>query len=432
MPNNRQWALIFWVVAFIAWVLYRPDTRASTLSVLRAAVAPKILVSMSVLAAWVVGLVYLASQVGLWDADRVTDTVFWFVTAGLVLFGRFGNVSKERHFVRRAAFTTLEVSAVVEVLSEVVVLAFAAEFVLQPSLALLGALSVVAAQKQEHRQVKRLVDALVAGVSLGLLLFVVVSVITNWGSLDKADLLQQFMLPIWLTIGVLPYIYAVGLLSAYGLAFIRIDWKSQRGWWERTRAKLALMTSFHVKALEVGSFTGAWQLKLAAASSFGEGRRVVAEFRASQREAALEAEERQARLVRHAGVDGVDEQGRRLDRREFKETTTTLRWIATCQMGWYRNTDVCRYRADLLDFVLDGPLGERLPDQPLIHLHVSDDGRKWYAWRRTVSGWVFAIGAAGPPPDQWEYDGASPPTGFPGEDPVWGPGPFVGDASVNW
>ena len=42
------------------------------------------------------------------------------------------------------------------------------------------------------------------------------------------------------------------------------------------------------------------------------------------------------------------------------------------------------------------------------------------AWRRTIAGWCFAIGAAGPPPDQWLDDGPNPPRGFPGEDPEWG------------
>jgi hypothetical protein len=65
-------------------------------------------------------------------------------------------------------------------------------------------------------------------------------------------------------------------------------------------------------------------------------------------------------------------------------------------------------------------------------MRVSKDGQKWFAWRRTISGWVFAIGAAGPPPDQWEYDGADPPAGFPGEGPAWGTSAFGRDRNVNW
>lgn len=79
------------------------------------------------------------------------------------------------------------------------VLNLLAELIVQPLFALLGGLSVVAAQKHEHRQVKRTVDRMIAVASVALLLHVVVGLLSNWGSLDKADLLQQFVLPAWLT-----------------------------------------------------------------------------------------------------------------------------------------------------------------------------------------------------------------------------------------
>jgi hypothetical protein len=432
VPNNRQWAFILWVVVLLAWALTRPELRSSVRDVLRTAGSPKIVGPLVVLLGWVVGLVYLAARIGLWDSDRTADTAFWFVTAGLVLFGNFGKVSQERHFLRRGAFATLKFSAMVEVLAEVFVLNLVAEVILLPVLALLGGMSAVSALRQEHHQVKRLVDGVLSVGSICLLLYVVVSLVNNWGSVDKRDLFQQFALPVWLTVGVLPYIFIVGLLAAYELAFIRIDFKSEATWWSRTRAKLVLVSSVHVKASEIGAFSGPWQFKLASATTFREARRVVAEFRQAQLDAAREAQEEPARLARYAGVDGVDEEGRRLDRREFEETTEALRWIGTCQMGWYRNNNAGRYRRDLLDFVLDGYATHGLPDPPGVEMRVSEDGQKWFAWRRTASGWVFAIGAAGPPPDQWEYDGAKPPTGFPGDDPAWGRAAFGQDANVNW
>ena len=65
-------------------------------------------------------------------------------------------------------------------------------------------------------------------------------------------------------------------------------------------------------------------------------------------------------------------------------------------------------------------------------MRVHEAGQSWYAWRRTVTGWCFAIGAAGPPPEQWEYDGPEPPAGFPGEDPAWGSHAFSEEANRNW
>jgi hypothetical protein len=60
-------------------------------------------------------------------------------------------------------------------------------------------------------------------------------------------------------------------------------------------------------------------------------------------------------------------------------------------------------------------------------MKVAKNGKAWYAWRRTVTGWCFAIGAAGPPPDRWEYDGPEPPGRFPSKGRGWGD-----NANRNW
>ena len=140
--------------------------------------------------------------------------------------------------------------------------------------------------------------------------------------------------------------------------------------------------------------------------------------------------EEEYRLWRYAGVDGIDSEGRRLDCREFKETMKALRWLATCHMGHYRKRS--RYDENLLSLLGDDFTMHGLTGRSRIEMKVAKTGQRWFAYRRTVSGWCFAIGAAGPPPDQWEYDGCDPPCGFPGEDPSWGNGSFGDTVNRNW
>jgi hypothetical protein len=278
--------------------------------------------------------------------------------------------------------------------------------------------------------VKRLVDWLMTAFGFGVLAYVGIKVISEWGTLDRGDVLQQFALPIWLTIGILPYIYVLGLLATYEMAFVRIDFKSDRSWWQRTRAKAALMTTFHVRALRLGGLPGNTQMQLSESASFRDARGIIRDGIKAKRKAEQEKAAAAQRLIDMAGVDGVDPDGRRLDRREFEATARALQWIASCHMGHYRNRGL--YRTDLLDFALDGSGGHDLPNPHGVEMRVSADGQRWMAWRRTITGWVFAIGAAGPPPDQWEYDGAVPPDRFFGEDPVWGSTPFSGEVNTNW
>ena len=108
-----------------------------------------------------------------------------------------------------------------------------------------------------------------------------------------------------------------------------------------------------------------------------------------------------------------------------------LRFLATCQMGWYQMEEWGRYRSDLLEIILD-LTRYGLPEDSGITMKVSEDGQAWYVWRRTVTGWCFAIGAAGAPPNQWEYDGPEPPGGYPGKNRDWGERAFSDEVNLNW
>lgn len=204
--------------------------------------------------------------------------------------------------------------------------------------------------------------------------------------------------------------------------FLRGEARGKALW----RGRVALLVGLGVSARNVNQFRMYEATQLAEAATWGEARAVVAKHRAGIREEDEAARQVSRRLLEMAGVDGTDDEGRQLDRREFAETKAELLWLATAQDGWYANPEK-RYREDLLS-VLE-PF-RRLPEDHGITLHVAEDGQSWWAWRRTITGWCFAIGSEGPPPDQWLHDGPEPPTTFPGRDPAWGE--RWGLDAVNW
>jgi hypothetical protein len=134
-----------------------------------------------------------------------------------------------------------------------------------------------------------------------------------------------------------------------------------------------------------------------------------------------------ADLVRYAGVKGADAEGRQLDRREFEATRDALEWLATVQSGTYQSKR--RYDARARRVFQPGFM-RGLPDEHGINLKVRKDGQAWLAWRRTVTGWLFAVGATGPAPNQWFCDGPELPAGYPGSDQAWPATPF--EQGPNW
>lgn len=431
MLSNREIAVLVWLGVAAIWVLASKKTRTAFGRVAQQAASPPISVPLILLFGYIALECWVASRVGLWNSTLTKDTLVWAAVSGMVIFFKFGDASKERHYFRSRMLATVGITEFMQFFSDHYVLSLPAELILQPILAFLAMLVVVARYQREHEVVSKLLSRVLAVLGVAFVVAGIVHVVATFGR----QTLLEFALPMWLTIGLLPFVYVFSLYANYQYAFKGINWGTkQKPWRVRFRAKVALVLKFKLRSRD--SYRFPWHLahSLTDAQSLAEAMQILDLLELSREQQARAVLVRQDRLRRYAGSDEVDDDGRRLDRREFDETKAALQWVATCQMGWYRNADQGgRYRADLLDAVLQNDFTRNgLPKDSGIVMAVSEDGQAWYAWRRTVSGWCFALGASGPPPNQWEYDGPEAPQGFPGEDDCWGSQPLSSEVGRNW
>lgn len=412
--DNREVALLILLGLGVLWAFWHRSARSAIGGVLKSAVQPVILIPFAGLVASVGGLVLLGEARGLWEPALVPATVAWVLTQGVVLLYGIGTRKAGEPFFRPTLASMLRLTWLIEVFVGFYVLGVVAELVLLVILVMLGALSAVGASKDEYKPIRPWIEGMIAVIGLGLLLYVAVNVIADWDVIDKAFAARAFLLPVGLTVGCMPYLYWVSLWAGYHDAFIWINAETDdRG--VRRRAKLGLILALRLRASRASAFRTYWARKITEADDLAAARDIGREFLRDQRRDEDERKEAADRLVRYAGVDGEDEDGRRLDQREFAETKKTLQWLGTMQMGWYNNRGG-RYRSELLGLLSP----DELPEDHGIQLNVAKDGQSWWAWRRTVTGWCFAIGASEKPPDQWLHDGFEPPKDSPGKDPAWG------------
>ena len=424
--NDRELATAIWIAALLVLVLWKRDLRASLWDVIKLFLGAKILVPVLFYATVIGARVFVAAHVGLWNQALLAETLIWFFLSGAVLFFRVTDAGKDQGFFRKRVLETVGIAAFLEFFMNLKTMALPWELLLQPVVAVLVGLQVVAGSDRKHAPVKRLANGLLALVGIGLLAFTIQSVATYWRTQDYQLFWRCLALPIWLTLGVLPFIYSLALSAGYEQVLTRMSFFNDRQR-PHLRAVLGVVVGLRGNLSDVNGFAGPRARAAAVAGSFEEARREVAGFKQDRQQERDRQQAKRERMVRYAGVDGTDDSGRRLDRREFEATKRALEWLATCQMGWFRQR--ASYRADLLGIV--GHFDRQgLPQHHGITMHVRKDGHAWYAYRRTISGWVLGIGAGAPPPNQWHYDSAEPPSGYPGEDPGWGDIPFI--TPPNW
>lgn len=427
--TTRDIAATLWLVVIAIGVLIARSTRMGLVRV--AGSLTRLLGIFVLYAAWVVILLLVATRIpfgdgGLWDLSLLKDTVIWFMVSGLALLLAFPKATTEHHFYLRRAFTTVSGTSLLQFYLGLVTFDLWVEILLPVPIVFVQLLLATTARGKTAGRATNVLIAVSVLLVVGFAGAVGVVLASGWTAFDWGAQWQSFLLTIWLTLGALPFVAWLSLYSNYQLAFLHMRGRNGSG--APLRAKLALVLSFHVRSRELGRFAGSWPRQLPEAAGFRAGRSVIRDFRRDLAKRDAADHKKAEDLVRYAGVTGTDGEGRRLDRREFAETISALELLSSAHMGWYRNPPEGRYKRDVSGVL--SVFARGLPEEHGIVMKVRKNGQAWYAWRRTISGWVLAVGAIGPPPNQWFYDGPEPPKGYPGSDVSWGSRPF--DQSANW
>ena len=278
MPNNREVATLVWIGLVAAWMVTQPSIRTSVWAAGQAMLTPRILVPLLLMVAWVFGEILLGAELGVWRASLTITTATWFLISAFALFLGVSDVAGTPEYLRRRALAAMDLGILAGILTETFVLPLLAEFFLVPFVVFSAGLVVVSSSAERLAPAKRLFMAVNVAVVLALCCYGAAQFVSRWDTLDKLGLVAQVFLPVWLTLGLLPFIYALGLYTGYELAFQRIDHQSLLSRRSRIVIKAALLLGFHVKAHSLGRFSGWQQLRFAEARTFSSARKAIQDF----------------------------------------------------------------------------------------------------------------------------------------------------------
>lgn len=429
VPNNREWATLFWIAILALSVLPKREVREPLTGAIRRALGWKLLLVWTSFLGWIALAGVLAHWLGAWDSRLTKDTVLWAVTAGSVTLSRFSDAHKAWYF-RNALWKILGVTALLEFLVSLVTFGLIVEIILQPVVLLFATVPILrwnhpdatAWHKRSLCFFLLLTTVLVGATAWNLA--------KTWSTTDWQLIAQRATWPVALSLWLLFLVFIWCLVASYEQAFTWLRQARQKdtGLW---KAKLGVVLGLGINLKWIHHAAMGGTFHIARAESVQEAVSAAQAFRRERIAEERGEEAYQKNLVKFAEDSGSDTAGRPLDKREFRETRKALHWLHTCQVGWYRREPV-GYKPDLVDRLDDDFERYGLPRPSGIELRVSVTGTAWYALRRTVGGHYFAIGASEEPPSTWRYDGPVEPDGFPGQSPDWGNQPLDDRASPNW
>lgn len=415
--NNREWSLLIWFAAIAIALVVIPASRRAIKPALAAFAKRQILIPLTLLVLYTLAVIGVLIFIDVWDSKLITPTIVWFLTVALVSLFRLNRALTDRHFFRNLAFGALAWPVAVQFVLDMYPFALPTEIALQGAFLVFGILGAFSAIKPEHHHAHQFFNAVIVVLVLAVVLRSALQITAQWSTIDFVVEAKKFALPITMTAAFLPFMYTFTVYAAYESALSRMRATVPAGT-SLVKPVLALGLRAGLSVSKLNAVTQRTRMAMSAATTIAEATKAFDQGHAEEAARLQGAIDKKQRLEDHAGLVGANEEGQQLDQREFAETKDCLSYLHLCHAGHYRQRS--RYRDDMLDVI--GPdtfVKKGMPEGAVITMHVAEDGQQWWAWRRTVTGWVFAIGAKEAPNDRWEYDGSEVPLGGPGGDPAW-------------
>lgn len=426
--NDRELAGIIWLVVLFAVALARGQNRPEFGRVVRGFLNRRILLITGGYASYLTMAVLAARSIGLWSRFLLPESILWFAMSGFPLLLTVTEAAKDREYIRKTIRSELGISVIFVFLVNLVTFSLIWELLLQPILFGLLAASMLAYCDEQSAWIRPVASILVSGLILILTLNTATHLLQQRNEIEWEKMLLSFLLTIWLPLSTMLFLGLLAYFVEYDSAFTWMKTGSNKNPPD-FRDKFALLIGVNVRLYDLDKFRPYWGNQIKKAPSLKAKIRVARRFREHLQLQRDERERVNYRLLVNTGAKGTDEQGRQRDKQEFKETQDALKWVAICQMRHFRRRGGS-YNPDIMT-VLSNLTRLGLPEDHGITVKASKDGSAWYGWRRTVTGRVFAIGAAADPPDEWLFDGPEPPIDFPAIGSEWDH--FAsGPHSANW
>ncbi|WP_419923943.1 hypothetical protein [Candidatus Poriferisocius sp.] len=410
--TNREIASMVWLGVLLAGFLWAGRRQGGTMDLLKPVLAIFRFWFVWAYVGLMLGILVPASMLGIWESGLWKTTVLWLLLAGFGLFSKFTEAIEEPGFFKREILRSIGVVVFVEFVANLASFSLWVELLAQP--VLFTCIVVVGLPERFPKQAQpaKMANRCLSIYGLGALAWGIMRLMSDWADIDQSDLAREFLLPVWLTAIALIYVYLLAVYSTYQRAFKQMR-SAAKGQPVHSRfLAVVLLAGRHPNRLRVLRRAGGW--RFAHTSGFKDAWNEVGQIIDEDRKRVAAEEVAERRLVDNSGVAGVDSDGNQLDQREHSETMEALRSLAFDQMGEHRR--IGRYQNESMSPSLERRSEQNcLPTPNGIRIHVSSDGQSWCAERQTITGHWFAVGAAGPPPDIWYYDGPERPSGYPNE-----------------
>ena len=221
--NNREIATAIWICIISIIFSFKSEIRNSVLNSLKIFFNWKIQLSIFSLIIYSSIIISLLYSIKFWTFDFLKDSIMWFCFTGIVLSFDALTKSKDEDLFKKIIFNNIKVLIILEFIINTYTFSLIGEIIFLPIITFIAMIEVFLKFDKKYLSIEKLTRYIQITIGIIILTLSITKIITDFNNFGNLNTLRSFLLPPFLSISILPFIYLMFIISNYEQLFLKLN-----------------------------------------------------------------------------------------------------------------------------------------------------------------------------------------------------------------
>lgn len=220
--NNRELALLIWILFAIIWVVSYPKIRKSFFNLIKAFFKWKLTLAYLLMFLYITCLVLILKAIAIWKIDHIPLTVLWSLCVAFSMLFNYKEANRKNYF-KNSIKDNMRGLVFVEFFVNLYVFNLWIELIIVPMSAIIVGMKAITEKNKEYETIDKFLNLIFILGGFSILFYVGYKTVTDFENFATIQNLESFYMPILLSILFTPFVYISALMAAYETLFTRLQ-----------------------------------------------------------------------------------------------------------------------------------------------------------------------------------------------------------------
>lgn len=218
--NTRELALATWIIVIVTYTVISDKSRPALIHLIRTFFKRRIIGMQLVTWCYVGVTVWIFYKLNLWNSSMIKDTIIWTLFTTFLMIMRF-MTSKKRQYLKNTFFEAFKIIVVFEFIVNMYTFNYFLELVILFALVMIVGMITVAEPKREYQLAVNFLNWILAIWGAFVIYHSLKQVCADFDSIEWSQTALNFLMPIWLTVLFIPFMFMLRKYADWELIRIR-------------------------------------------------------------------------------------------------------------------------------------------------------------------------------------------------------------------